>query len=473
MVHRGIGSRYLSWRAPALTRDAGATTLSVVGALIDIAYVSAAAVTSPLWSWRMWRTGKLQTDWAARMGDVRPPLRARGERPRVLVHAVSVGEVNAVRALVTMMSDSCELVVSATTDTGFVRAEQVFEPATRVVRYPFDISSAVRSFLDAVRPDAVLLCELEVWPNFTEACVERGIPVAVVNGRLSARSFRGYFRGRALLGPMFRRLAAVGAQDAAYAQRFEQMGVPPDRIAVTGTMKWDTAEIADHVEGAEELAREMNIDRSRPLIVAGSTAPDEHALLHAATPQGVQLLCAPRKPEWFERAAVDLPGCVRRSQRTSPLHAQDPQGGAQRMGDRRGDAVQPAHDRFLLDSIGELRRAYALADIVVIGRTFGELHGSDMMEPAALGRCIVTGPRTEDFAATADALRAGGGLVDATRESLAGALAGLVADPARRAACGRAARGVVVAHQGATQRTCTMARRVVATSQARAMESAR
>lgn len=429
-----------------------------MGALIDIAYVSAAAVTSPIWSWRMWRTGKLQTDWASRMGEVRPPLPSRGERPRVLVHAVSVGEVNAVRALVAGLSGSCEVVVSATTDTGFARAVQLFEPGIRVVRYPFDISSAVRSFLDAVRPDAVLLCELEVWPNFSESCVERGIPLAVVNGRLSARSFRGYFRGRALLGPMFRRLAAVGAQDEAYAQRFERMGVPRDRITVTGTMKWDTAEIADHVPGADDLAREMGIDRSRPLIVAGSTAPDEHALLHAATPQGVQLLCAPRKPEWFDRAAQDIPGCARRSQCRGVAE-----------GRLAGSHV---HDRFLLDSIGELRRAYALADIVVIGRSFGDLHGSDMMEPAALGRCIVTGPRTEDFAATADALRAGGGLADATRDSLARVLADLVTDTGRRAALGRAARDVVRAHQGATARTCTLAHSVIAASRARAMESA-
>lgn len=448
-----------------------------MGALIDIAYVSAAAVTSPIWSWKMWRAGKLQTDWAARMGDVRPPLRAPGERARVLVHAVSVGEVNAIRALVGELSANCEVVVSATTDTGFARAVQVFEPGVRVVRYPFDISTAVRSFLDAVRPDAVLLCELEVWPNFSEACVERGIPLAVVNGRLSARSFRGYFRGRALLSPMFRRLAAVGAQDEAYAQRFAQMGVPRERISVTGTMKWDTAEIADHVAGADELASELGIDRSRPLIVAGSTAPDEHALLHAATPAGVQLLCAPRKPEWFDRAASDLPGCVRRSQcrgaaGTGATGGGSPRGASSDVG---ADCARrpSSHDRFLLDSIGELRRAYACADIVVIGRSFGDLHGSDMMEPAALGRCIVTGPRTEDFAATADALRAGGALVEATRDSLARVLAELVADPARRDALGRAARDVVRAHQGATARTCALAHRVIESSTARAAESVR
>jgi 3-deoxy-D-manno-octulosonic-acid transferase len=455
MVHRRIALTILMQRRARSCRTGAhdATTLAPLGALIDLAYVSAAAVTSPIWSWRMWRAGKLRTDWAARMGEVRSALPDRGARPRVLVHAVSVGEVNAVRALVAELSGTCDVVVSATTDTGFARAVQVFAPAIRVVRYPFDISTAVKSFLDAIRPDAVLLCELEVWPNFTEACVARGIPVAVVNGRLSARSFRGYFRGRAILSPMFGRLAAVGAQDEAYAERFVQMGVPGSRVCVTGTMKWDTAEIADHVEGAEELARDLGIDRSRPLIVAGSTAPDEHALLHAAVPSGAQLLCAPRKPEWFDRAASDLPGCVRRSRASSAS---------------RGSGA----DRFLLDSIGELRRAYALADVVVIGRTFGDLHGSDMMEPAALGRCIVAGPRTDDFAVTAEALRHGGGLVDATRDSLGRTLAELAGDPARRGALGRAAREVVRANQGATGRTVALAHRVVAMSRARSAEVA-
>jgi 3-deoxy-D-manno-octulosonic-acid transferase len=164
----------------------------------------------------------------------------------------------------------------------------------------------------------------------------------------------------------------------------------------------------------------------------------------------VQLLCAPRKPEWFDRAADELPGCVRRSGRGGPARA--------------------GSDRFLLDSIGELRRAYACADIVVIGRTFGNLHGSDMMEPAALGRCVVTGPRTDDFAATAEALRGGGGIVDATRESLASVLSSLAGDPRRRASLGESARAVVRAHQGATARTVALADRVIASSRARAQE---
>jgi 3-deoxy-D-manno-octulosonic-acid transferase len=399
----------------------------------DAAYLAAVTATSPFWAWRMKRTGKLNTDWRGRFGQGDALPRARGRR--ILVHAVSVGEVNAIRTLVDRLSSdrtAPEVVVCATTDTGFARAREVFAPKHHVVRYPFDASWMVRAFLDRVRPDLVALCELEVWPNFVDECHARGIPVVVVNGRLSARSFRRYALARAIVAPTFRKLRAALVQQQEYAARFFALGVPAGRVFVTGTMKWDTANIADQVPGAAELAAELGIDRSRPLVVAGSTAPEEHALLRDAVPPGTQLLCAPRKPEWFDAAAGDLPGCARRSRREQ--------------GSGSG--------RFLLDTIGELRKAYALADVVVIGRSFGSLHGSDPMEPAALGKPITCGPRMGDFRESFEALRDSGALeVAPDSAALTRVLGALVADPAERARRGAAARATVIAHQGATERT--------------------
>ena len=399
----------------------------------DAAYLAAVTATSPVWAWRMKRTGKLNTDWRGRFGQGDALPRARGRR--ILVHAVSVGEVNAIRTLVDRLSSdrtAPEVVVCATTDTGFARAREVFAPKHHVVRYPFDASWMVRALLDRVRPDLVALCELEVWPNFVDECRARGIPVVVVNGRLSARSFRRYALARAIVAPTFRKLRAALVQQQEYAARFFALGVPAGRVFVTGTMKWDTANVADQVPGAAELAAELGIDRSRPLLVAGSTAPEEHALLRDAVPPGTQLLCAPRKPEWFDAAAGDLPGCARRSRREQ--------------GSGSG--------RFLLDTIGELRKAYALADVVVIGRSFGSLHGSDPMEPAALGKPITCGPRMGDFRESFEALRDSGALeVAPDSAALTRVLGALVADPAERARRGAAARATVIAHQGATERT--------------------
>ena len=422
-------------------------SLVLMGFVVDLAYMTAAIATLPIWLVSMWIRGKLATDWAARFAlRIPATLPREGQshprRPHILIHAVSVGEVNSVRLLADSLAAAplfAAVTVSVTTDTGIARAKQLFSDRHRVVRFPFDLSFSMGRFLRAVDPDLVLLTELEIWPNFTRICAERLIPVAVINGRLSARSFARSLRVRWFLSPMFRRLAHVCAQDATYAERFAAMGVADDRITVTGTMKWDTAEITDSVAGSEALAQELGVDRSKPLIVAGSTAPGEEALIHSACPSGVQLLCAPRKPEWFAAAAQALPGVVRRS--------------SKQQGSTTG--------RFLLDTIGELRKAYALADVVVLGRTFGKLHGSDMMEPAALGRVVVIGPQVEDFRATASALLDAGAIVQTTAENLPATLAELLADPARRKAIGSSAQRVVAREQGASLRHVQLALRLI------------
>jgi 3-deoxy-D-manno-octulosonic-acid transferase len=400
--------------------------------LFDFFYLVAAVVLLPIWLPRMIATGKIRTDWRGRFGRValRP---AEDERPTILIHAVSVGEINATRPLVEILARqpaSPRLVISTTTDTGFARAMALYGEAHEVVRYPFDLSIAVDRFLRAVRPDTVALVELEVWPNFTRACARRGIPVCVINGRLSARSASRYRWVKWIVAPSFRRLARVGAQTEEYANRFVAMGVPPARVTVTDTMKWDTAVIEDRVEGADDLAREMGIDRSRPLIVAGSTALGEHEILRAALPDGAQLLCAPRKPEWFEDAARALPGCARRSK-----------GGR-----------ASAKGLFLLDTIGELRKAYALADVVVVGRTLLDFGGSDMMEPVGLGKATVIGPHVRNFADTARALREGGGLVQCSVKDLKAAMDSLLRNVGRRQELAARGREIIRIHQGAAAR---------------------
>ena len=432
--------------------------------VVDIAFLLFAIVTMPFWLVSMWKRGKLRTDWSSRLGWRLPQIPEQqvpeqqvpeqqvpeqdvtkaGAQPahRILLHAVSVGEVNAARILADMLAAepmNAQVIISVTTDTGIERARKVFGSQHTVVRYPFDFSWSVRRFLGAVKPDLVLLMELEIWPNFTRLCANRSIPIAVINGRLSARSFARSLRVRWILSPMFRRLSRVAAQDQAYADRFEAMGVARNRIAVTGTMKWDTAEIADHVDGAEELAQEMGIDRSMPLIVAGSTALGEETLISAACPEGVQLLCAPRKPEWFDQTYRALPGSVRRSEK------------------RAGSAS----GRFVLDTIGELRKAYALADLVVLGRTFGNLHGSDMMEPAGLGKVVIVGPRVDDFQSTANALIKSGGLVQTSAENLRATIAELLADPKRREQIASAARDVIRKEQGASARHAKIAQELL------------
>jgi len=418
--------------------------------LLDLLYIPAAVLAAPVWA------RKKRADWGERFGKIKP-LAARpaaggaaGEaaRPRVLLHAVSVGEVGALRELVPLLNArGAHVIISVGTDTGIKRARELFAATCDVVRYPLDFSWAVGRFLDATRPEVVGLVELEIWPNFVSACGRRGVPVCVINGRLSARSFKGYSRLRWFFRRYFGALAAAAVQDGDYAARFLAMGVPAERCVVTGSMKWDSARIQDSVAGAAELAAEMGVARGAgapPLIVAGSTGPGEEELLAGTCAEleretgPVQLLCAPRKPERFDEAAAALGACVRRS--------------------RGGNAPAPAGGppapprRFLLDTIGELRKAYALADVVVVGRSFGDQYGSDPIEPIALGRATVIGPAVSDFAQIVAAFEAGGGIVRADRGTLGAALAGLLKDPVRRAEVAGHGRECIRAMQGASTR---------------------
>ena len=398
----------------------------------DIAYGVAGLASSPVWGFRLLRTGKWRTDWPGRFGRTPAPAGARAGKT-LLIHAVSVGEVNATSQLVQQLRRArpeMEIVVATTTNTGFDRATELYAEQHVVRRYPFDFSFAVNRFLDTVRPDLVALMELEVWPNFVEACTRRRIPVCVINGRLSERSFRRYRWIKPWIRSSFAQLTAAAVQTAEIAERFRQMGVPERRVRVLDTMKWDTAQVDEQVDGADDLAADMGIDRGRPLIVAGSTAPGEDKLLIDTCPTEAQLLIAPRKPEWFEAVMQHAPGAVRR---TRP----DP-------------SPDPRRRIFLLDTIGELRKAYALADVVVVGRSFLGLYGSDMMEPIALGKPTIIGPHHSDFAQIMAALRERDGVIVTTEPGRVAEQ--LLQDRDRAAALAKRGREVILAHQGSTRK---------------------
>ena len=397
--------------------------------LIDPVLLIAALVSAPWWM------RKSRGGWGERFGKAQALPAPTEGRKRLLIHAVSVGEINATRPLVDELAEDVDIVVASHTDTGIERARELYADRFPVVRYPLDGSWAVRRFLNAVRPDAVALFEMEMWPNFMDECAKRSVPVCIVNGRLSPRSFKRYRWIRVLARRYFLSLAFAGVQDEAYRDRFVAMGVPEDRCTVAGNTKWDVA--PPHTERAAKIAHELGIDPSKPLVVAGSTAPGEDALIRKALPEGVQLLCAPRRNEWWDDAAADLAPCVRRSRPAE------------------GD---PAHGRFLLDSMGELDDMYALADVVVVGRSFGELHGSNPMEPAANGKPVVIGPRYSDFKAAVEVLAEQDAIFVTDRKDVKRVLHGLMDDPDRRAEGGERAKRVAAQHRGAAAKYADLVR---------------
>ena len=361
-------------------------------------------------------TGGWRTDLTTRNGAVGDLVR-HAPGPRILVHGVSVGETNALEPFVEALAASRsrpDVVVSASTATGFERSRRIHAGRREVVRFPLDFTWMVSRFLDAVRPDLVVLAELELWPTFMAACRRRRIPLCVVNGRLSERSFRGYRGGRALTRRLFRRLDLVIAQTATYSARFVALGTPAERVVVGGNLKWDAALRDPDPALAAVLAAQLGIDRSRPLIVAGSTGPGEEEALLRSLPHGCQLLLAPRNPDRWDEVAALVPGMPRRSDgRTGGGGTSGGPGTSHGPGAPSGATGDPPRV-FILDTLGELAAAYLLADAVFVGRSLAPMGGSNPIEPVALGKPAVIGPHHENFAGVvAELVREGGLAVSA------------------------------------------------------------
>jgi 3-deoxy-D-manno-octulosonic-acid transferase len=436
----------------------------------DIAYGVGLSLSTPFWLSLPRARRKVLKALRERMSS---PAPTESAAPAILIHAVSLGEINATRAMLRALAErrpDLRFVVSTTTDTGYQRGQELYgkDPRIALVRFPLDFSSAVTGLLDAQRPELIALMELEVWPNFVLQCERRGIPVVLVNGRLTAGSYRNYRLGGALVRRMFRRLAAVCAQEQAYADRFIRLGAPPDCVTVTGTMKFDTAQIADRIEGAETLADEVGLHPGQePTWVCGSTGPGEEELIldvyrqSLGTFPNLRLVIVPRKPERFDEVADLIRGkafeLVRRSRsQISNLKSQIPNA-ASSIANQKSPIANLLPPVVLGDTMGELRKFYSLADVVFVGRTLVDLgsrqHGSDMIEPAALAKPTIVGHYTGNFAEVMNQFRAAEAMREiSSTEQLKSAIEWMLGDPIASIAMGLRAQAVVRSHQGATAR---------------------
>jgi len=413
----------------------------------DIAYGVGVGITAPFWLAHPKARKKVMRAFSQRMGYT--PSRDLS-RPGIMIHAVSLGEINSTRALIDQLRarrPGFDFIVSVTTETGFARGTEIYGNTRDVtlVRYPLDFSSAVDRMLLTLRPAVVALLELEVWPNFVKKCAQRKVPVVLINGRITDGSFRKYRLAQPLVGSMFARLTHVAAQDQTYAKRFAELGVPAKRISITGTMKFDTAAVGDRLPGQEDLAAAVGLKPGGELIwVCGSTGPGEEEIVLTAYAElqknfpGLRLVIVPRKPERFDEVAHLI---IERGFKLVRRSKPDPTEGAVILG----------------DTIGDLRKFYALADAVFVGRSLVDLgarqHGSDMIEPAALGKPVVVGPFTGNFAEVMNCFRSASAMIEIkTPDELAGAIGQFLADRARSRQLGSAAREVVKANQGATER---------------------
>lgn len=411
-----------------------------MGRFLDLIYLPLLVVVGPFWALARRLKGKRTAPLSRRLGGVEP---RPGSRPAVWVHAVSVGEVLCARGLVERLvaRGDRDVIVTATTSTGLETARRVL-PGALIREAPLDLSFAIRRFLARVRPDLLILVELELWPNWMRVLGRRGLPIWVVNAKISERSARGYARlerwGLTMLGG----LARVLAQEEAYAERFVAHGLPRDRVLATGNLKYANAASADPTEDRRKLRAEHGFRAGAPILVAGSTHPGEEAVvldafaaLRAGDPD-LRLVLAPRHPE----RAEEVGGLCRQS--------------GWKVGWRRQPDAGGDPDVLVVDTLGELQRLYALADVTFVGGTLVPIGGHNLLEPAGWGLPVVTGTSLHTVREMADRLGAAGchvvvedadGLMAATRRFLDD-------QPARQAAA-EGARRVLDEHRGALDRT--------------------
>jgi 3-deoxy-D-manno-octulosonic-acid transferase len=414
----------------------------------NLALLVGLVVSAPWWVWKMATTHKYREGLMRRLGKVPTALASLGrEGPLIWLHAVSVGEALAVSRLVGELDRAFpghRLVISTTTRTGQALARERFG-ANRVFYCPLDLPWAVRAYLDALQPKLLILAETEFWPNLLSGCFRRGIPVTVVNARVSDRSWPRYRMLRGLWKPFLGRLSRVLAQSQTDAERLKAIGCQPERISVAGNLKFD-------VRAAQEAEATRLLKSLAPglrFLVAGSTLEgEESALLEAwslllnADPKLV-LVLAPRHPERFEAVAASLGRSGISWVKRSDWRAQS-EGSIQPL--KPGQIV-------LLDTIGELASVYSLAAVAFVGGSLIPAGGHNPLEPAQFGVPIVMGPHYFNFRAITDDLLAHHALHIATEVNLAVVLIGLLQNSAAAKAMGELARRVFDHQAGATART--------------------
>jgi 3-deoxy-D-manno-octulosonic-acid transferase len=429
----------------------------------NLALFVALVAGAPWWLWRMATTHKYREGLLQRLGRVPRSLISTsfGDRPLIWLHAVSVGEVLAVTRLVKELESVLPgylIVISTTTRTGQALARERFD-STRVFCCPLDLPWAVHAYLDALQPRLLILAETEFWPNLLDGCFRRGIPVAVVNARISDRSWPRYRRFRGLWRPLLSRLSRVLAQSQTDADRLLALGCLPDRVSVAGNLKFDVR--AAQESEATRFLRSMSAELR--FIVAGSTLEGEESTLVeewprllAEDPQLV-LVLAPRHPERFSSVAALL-------HKSGVLWSKRSSWSAESSSAPRAPRSLRPGEVVLLDTIGELASVYSLASSAFVGGSLVPAGGHNPLEPAQFAVPIVIGPHYANFVAIVDSLRSHDALRIAAKDELGTILIELLNDRAVAIAMGIRAKEVFDRQAGATDRCVEAIRELLAAS---------
>lgn len=385
-----------------------------------------------LW-WHGRRAPELRRNWQQRLG-----FAPRTSGTVVWVHAVSVGETIAAAPMVRRLlarNPGITILMTAMTDTGLAQARKMFGDQVQYAYAPYDTPGAIRRFLDRTTPRILVIMETEIWPNMIRQCQARRVPVFLINARLSERSACGYERVRGLAAPIMRSISWVAAQAEKDADRFRRIGVAPERVAVTGSVKFDV-DIPDDVRAEAKALRQALAER--PVWIAGSTHGREDGQLLAAHGKvlvdhpDALLILVPRHPDRFELVAEEVLGeglsLARRSRKDDPAGAQV----------------------YLGDTMGELMMLYGASDLAFVGGSLIERGGHNPLEPAGWGIPVFSGPHTFNFETIYQSLLNDRGVKLVTgADDLAAHVSSLFHDSQQRQAIGQRALEVVNRNRGA------------------------
>lgn len=404
--------------------------------------------------WRAIRLGKNRRGWSQKLWGLVPTRTSDGNC--IWFHAVSVGEVNLLAPILKQLQQirpDFEFVISTTTETGYDLARKKY-PDQLVFFCPMDFTWAIKRAIRRIRPQMLVLAELEIWPNLISTMRNANIPVAVVNARLSESSFRGYQQLRWLIGPTIRQISLVAAQNETYAQRFINLGCDASIVTVTGSVKFDGVETNRHNPRTEKLAKLANLTPDENVLVAGSTQVEEDLITAEVYQQlsqqlpTLRLILVPRHPERCDRLVQLLHQrgltTIRRSELGKlPIPTNS-------LADE-STALKPI---LVVDVIGELRGWWGRADIAYVGGSMGRRGGQNMIEPAAFGIPVSFGPNTKNFKEIVhEFLSAESAVVVHNAAELSELVRRAIENPSWAVEIGERAQNVVLSHLGASQRT--------------------
>ncbi len=418
--------------------------------LYNILLTIALIIGAPFYLLKLWRRGNWKQGFRQRFGRYSSKVKqAITNRHVMWIHAVSVGEVNLVIRLIEEIEQrlpNLKLVVSTTTTTGMAELRRRVPAHVEKIYYPIDRRRWVQRALGTIHPEALVLVEAEIWPNFLWRAAEMGVPTFLVNARISDRSYHGYKRWGSIFRGLFGGLSRVCCPSETDAERLRRIGCRPDGIHVVGNLKFDTALGGGRQLNARALLEDLSVPADAPVLLGGSTHDGEEEVL-----AGIWLKLRQRFPKLFlvlvprhhERAreagrAVRAKG-VRIAYRTELRSGRKPEG---------------LVDCLIVNTTGELKAFYEVATVVFVGKTLTAKGGQNPIEPAALGRAVVFGPNMQNFRGIVPEFLEGKAACQVKSASeLERTIADLLADPVKRTALGENARRIVQRNQGSIART--------------------